>query len=111
MERDQYEVDRYLELAYALGVARGSADPTPFFFVSDAARERASVALSERGVAPEDPFVVVHAGTSQIMRWKGWGVERFEAVVRRLADRPGVKIVLVGAPDERAEQTPVIERL
>ena len=42
MERDQYEADRYLELAYALGVGRGSVDPTPFFHVSDAACEPAT---------------------------------------------------------------------
>jgi heptosyltransferase-2 len=111
MERDQYEAERYMELAYALGVERGSVDTRPFFHVSDAARDRALAALAERGVAPGDAFVAVHAGTSVVMRWKQWGLDRFEATILRLARRPGLKFVLVGAPDERAEQLPAIERL
>jgi ADP-heptose:LPS heptosyltransferase len=111
MERDQYEVDRYLELAYALGVDRGAADPRPFFFVSDDARRRAREVLVGRGFGPGDVYVAVHAGTSEVMRWKQWGLERFEAVVRRLAERPSIKFVLVGAPDERDEQADAIRRL
>ncbi len=111
MERDQYEVDRYLELAYALGVDRGSVDTRPYFYVSDAARERARAALAERGIGVGDPYVVVHAGTSVVMRWKQWGVDRFESVVRRLAERPALKFALVGAPEERAEQSQLVERL
>ena len=111
MQRDQYEVDRYLELAYALGIARGTVDETPRFHVTDAARERAIVALAERGVAPGTPILVVHAGTSEIMRWKQWGLDRFEAVVRRLVDETTATFVLVGASDEHAEQLPMIARL
>lgn len=112
MERDQYEVDRYLELAYALGVARERVDTRPFFVVSDDARERAAALLAERRIAPGDSFVAVHAGTSEVMRWKQWGLDRFERVVRELADsRAELKFVLVGAPDERAEQSAIVERL
>jgi ADP-heptose:LPS heptosyltransferase len=109
MERDQYEADRYLELAYAVGAERATGDTGLFFPVEDAARQRAGELLGDRTDAD---IVAVHAGTSEIMRWKQWGLERFEEVVRRLArERPEAAFVLVGAPDERAEQAPMIERL
>lgn len=112
MERDQYEVDRFLELAYALGVARGSVDSRPSLEIPDEARRLALELLASRGVAPEEPFVAVHAGTSEIMRWKQWGLDRFEEVVVSLArERPALKFVLVGAPDERDEQAAMIVRL
>ena len=109
MERDQYEADRYLELAYAVGAERGADDARLFFPVQEEARRRAGALLGGR---TGSEIVAVHAGTSEIMRWKQWGLERFEEVVRRLArERPEASFVLVGAPDERAEQAPMIERL
>lgn len=111
MERDQYEVDRYLELAYAVGVDRGSADARPFFHVTEQARAQASALLADRGLASHGALVAVHAGTSAVMRWKQWGIERFESVVRRLAERPDLAFAIVGAPDERDEQAGAIERL
>jgi ADP-heptose:LPS heptosyltransferase len=111
MERDQYEVDRYLELAYALGVESGTADPRPFFHVSEDSRRRASELLGERGLVGYGALVAVHAGTSEVMRWKQWGLDRFEAVVRRLAQRPDVAFALVGASDERDEQAGLIKGL
>ena len=111
MELDQYEVDRYLELAYALGVPRDDVDRGLFFRVSDEARARAAVLLAARGVDTHGALVAVHAGTSDVMRWKQWGIERFEAVVRRMAERDDLAFVLVGAPDERDEQLAVSRRL
>ena len=111
MQRDQYEVDRYLELAYALGVERGTVDERPFFHVSESARADAARLLAERGLAGRGPLVAVHAGTAAVMRGKQWGVDRFEAVVGRLAERPDLSFAIVGAPDERDEQSGAIERL
>ena len=112
MERDQYEVDRYLELAYALGVQRDSVDKRPSFRVTDDARTDARVALADRGIAPGALLVAVHAGTSHVMRWKQWGPERFGEVVERLAaERPELTFAFVGAPDERDEQMDVLRRL
>lgn len=111
MQRDQHEIDRYLELAFALGVERETVDPRPFFRVTADARTRASALLSEQGLEGTRVLVAVHAGTSRIMRWKQWGLDRFEAVVRELAAESAVAFVLVGAPDERAEQGGMIEHL
>ena len=111
MERDQHEIDRYLELAFALGVARDNIDDRPFIHVTPAARAVAAELLATRGVTDADTVVAVHAGTSEVMRWKQWGVERFEEAVRVAGREPGVKFVLVGAPDERSETEKTAERL
>lgn len=111
MERDQYEVDRYLELAFALGVDPSSVDRQPAVHVPEHARQRAAELLAERGIEQGDRFVAVHAGTSWVMTWKQWGLDRFEQVVERLSSTPGLKFVLVGAPDERESQSAMIARL
>jgi ADP-heptose:LPS heptosyltransferase len=111
MERDQYESDRYLELAYALGVERGATDSEPSLSVAVEARGRARTLLDELGVEVGTPYVVVHAGTSAVLSWKQWGVDRFESVVLSLAERRPHSFVLVGAPDERQSQASLVERL
>jgi ADP-heptose:LPS heptosyltransferase len=104
MARDEYEVDRYLALARALGCESPSG--ALFFDVTEDARARAKDLLVERGLAPGAAFVAVHAGTSDVMRWKNWGLEKFTRAILRIADaRPDLSFVLVGAPDERASQT------
>jgi ADP-heptose:LPS heptosyltransferase len=111
MERDQYEVDRYLELAYALGVAPAAVDRQPTVDVSERARLRAGDLLSASNIAPGDRFIAIHAGTSPVLAWKQWGLERFEEVVLGLARHADLKFALVGAPNERGEQADLIARL
>lgn len=112
MERDEHEVDRYLHLARAVGANDADIDPKPFFVVSAAAEAAAAELLTSRGIGTDAALVAVHAGTSEIMRWKQWGVSRFEQVVRELAAADAeLTFALVGAPDERAEQLTTIESL
>lgn len=112
MKKDQHEVDRYLELAAALGIDRDSVDPHPSFRVTDEARTEAQELLATRGMPEAARFIAVHAGTSEVMRWKQWGLDRFERVAIELAALyPSVTFVLVGAPDEKAEQLGLIGRL
>jgi heptosyltransferase I len=111
MERNQYESDRYLELVYALGVAHGLIDAEPSLTVSDEARNRARVLLDEHGVPSGVRYVVVHAGTSAVLSWKQWGVDRFESAVLQLAERRPHTFVLVGAPDERESQATLVDTL
>ncbi len=112
MERDEHEIDRYLHLARAVGATDEHIDPGLFFTIAPDARAAADRLLLGLGVAPGSALVAVHAGTSEVMRWKQWGVERFEEVVRELAAAdPTLTFALVGAPDERDEQLPTISRL
>lgn len=112
MERDEHEIDRYLHLARAVGATDEHIDPELFFAIAPDARAAADRLLAERGVAPGSTLIAIHAGTSEVMRWKQWGLERFELVVRELAAAdPALTFALVGAPDEREEQLPTIARL
>lgn len=112
MERDEHEIDRYLHLARAVGARDDDIDPEPFFRIPEAARDAVDRLLADRGALPGAALVAVHAGTSEVMRWKQWGVERFEQVVLKLAAAdPCLVFSLVGAPDEREEQLPSIARL
>src|SRR6185369_15930846 len=56
-------------------------------------------------------LVTVHAGTSDVLWWKQWGLEKFEEVVLQLAADPTLSFALVGAPDERESQARLVERL
>lgn len=112
MGEDEHEIDRYLHLARAVGAREEDIDPEPFFSIPEPARAEAARLLAERGAPSDAPLVAVHAGTSDVMRWKQWGVDRFEAVVERLAaDDVSLTFALVGSPDERREQEPSIARL
>lgn len=112
MELDEHEIDRYLHLARAVGATDEHIDPEPFFAIAPDARAAADRLLTDRGVAPGSALIAIHAGTSDVMRWKQWGLERFELVVRELAAAdPTLVFALVGAPDERDEQLSTISRL
>jgi heptosyltransferase-2 len=68
-------------------------------FVTDAEQARADALLSARGVPAGAPLVVLAPGASYGAS-KVWPPERFAAAGDALA-RAGVRVVLVGAPDER----------
>lgn len=110
MQRDEHEVDRYLHLARAVGARDEDIDPEPFFVVSAAANDEAAALLASKGCGTN--LVAVHAGTSVVMRWKQWGIDRFASVVQRLAaGDPSLTFVMVGAPDEREEQQATLDIL
>ncbi len=95
--RDRHAVDRYLDLArYAGGV--GGAVKFPIFFNY---REQETVfkLLADGGIGRDDGFVVV----APMARWetKLWGAERFGEAARKVVEGLGMKVVVVGGPNDR----------
>ena len=90
--RQMHAVDRYLLLARHIGLA----DPKSKNHLPVAAQTRETVRrrLIQRGLAPNEPFVVVSAHA----RWetKQWPPERFAEVLNHLHVATGARGVLVG---------------
>lgn len=89
-------VDRYLAPLTALGADADGLVPrlTP----SPARQAEADALLAANGLAPGG-FVAVHAGARTEPR--RWPPERFAAVLAEASARHGLKVALVGGPDER----------
>ncbi|MFQ5329676.1 MAG: glycosyltransferase family 9 protein [Thermodesulfobacteriota bacterium] len=95
--RDRHAVDRYLDLArYAGGV--GGAVKFPIFFTYRD-QERVFKLLADGGIGRSDGFVVV----APKARWetKLWGAERFGQVASDIVEGRGMKVVVVGGPNDR----------
>lgn len=93
----EHIVSRNLRLAGALGAEPGPEDSRPPDLpLGREARERAARLLGE---GPE-PWVAFHIGSPASQYGKLWPPERWGAVARGLCAARGVRVVLLGAPDE-----------
>lgn len=80
------------------------------YVVSAEEREQALALLREREVVA--PFAVVHPGAST--RLKEWELGRFATVARGLAQQWGMRIVVIGSPEEQeraGELTQLLQEL
>ena len=101
-DQEMHAVDRNYLFARSLGF-----DDVPVEFklpVTDAARVRARQMLSHSDSA----YALIAPGT----RWetKQWSAAGFAEVARRLANEQGLRIVLIGMPDERTIADDVASR-
>jgi len=87
-------VDQFLDVARFLG-APVSKVRFPLH-IPDDEEARARELLLEVGVAEEQPFIIVNPSEGGGGH-KGWGAERFAALLDALARDPGLPIVLVGS--------------
>ena len=91
-----HTVDSYLEPLKKLDVEAAGRDP--LIFVSRGNLEFSNHFLLERRIEKNDIVVGVHPGA----KWetKRWDAEKFARVCRRLAEKPGHKIMLLGDAEE-----------
>lgn len=68
------------------------------FDVRDADRERVAALLDEHGIGPDEPFACVQLGASE--ENKRWNEAHFAEMAKLLAQRHGMRIVLVGVKEE-----------
>ena len=92
----RHEVQRQLDLVRRVGWT--TADPRLRFAPGAAAQDSARALLMAAGLAPGEPYVVVHAGATAASR--RYPAERFGAVARELAQRAGHAIVFIGDAGE-----------
>ena len=86
-----------LDLGRAIGC--DTADATPVFCVSDAARASLRAKLGERGV--NEPYVVLHPTRGIAAARERWPIEPFAALARELGARLGARVVVTGANADR----------
>ncbi len=101
--RDTHHAEAFLGIAHALGCSVDDASPS--FHLDEATRGRAGELLRAAGLVDREPLVALHAGASKPPR--AWHADRFGALGRRLAERAGASLFLLGDPAER----PLLERI
>ncbi len=70
-------------------------------FPAPADRAHAAAVWDALGVRPTDAVVGLNTGAGRVFANKNWPAERFVALARRLVRRAGVRVALLGGPDER----------
>ena len=93
----RHQVDEYLGLLEAAGVSVTSR--TPRVAVSREAETFAGEVFLQHGIDPEEPVVGIQPG-AKFGATKLWPAERFAAAADELAESEGVRIVLLGSPEE-----------
>jgi lipopolysaccharide heptosyltransferase II len=104
MREDEHEVERYLDLASAVG-ANGINLSTAktFIHLTKSDREFASQFMSGLNMPPGTSILGVQPGTSLTMRWKQWPQDRYRHLIEMLLKaNPDVQIVLFGLASEAA---------
>lgn len=99
-----HEVEYNLDLIRALGLP---VSVTPFQIPRVVIEEADVLQLIEQqGVKPSEPFLVVHPWTSNPI--KQWPIVRFAELIRHLAGRLAIRVVVIGGVDERDQASAVL---
>ena len=96
---DTHHVEAFLGIARALGCRID--DPFPSFHLTEADRRSARELLDGAGLTGRAPLLAMHPGASKEPR--AWHADRFADLGRRLAERRGARIVLIGSAAERGQ--------
>lgn len=101
----EHFVDAYLGFARALGITTGHAEWNLPIAAADAAHAQALI-----GALPR-PLVAIQPAASKVER--GWPIERFAELIRKVAAQWGAGFVLTGGPTtaERALAAQLLHRL
>jgi ADP-heptose:LPS heptosyltransferase len=95
---DRNEVEYNFELLKPLGITQFSRKIE--FPLSEADKAGAQKILSEKGIAPGTPYVLVHPGSrGQARHWKA---EKYGQLLGHLCQIKGLRVVLTGEPDQSA---------
>ena len=94
---ETHHVQMFLGIARALGCP--IVDSFPSFHLRAEDRAGAASLLDAAGLAGHRPLVTFHPGASKEPR--AWHPDRFAALGRRMAERKGARIILLGSSGER----------
>ena len=123
--RNRHQTHDYLDLVIAAEHDCGLAlniekDITPSLTATAAHRTAATSLLQGHGIAPEsvchlssaisNPLIVLNTGATN-SRAKCWPADYFAALADRLIEQLNARIVLIGAPSERAQAEGVIAQM
>ncbi len=94
---DTHHVEVFLGIARALGCTIDNALPS--FHLNATDRAEAESLLNRAGISGLRPLVTFHPGASKEPR--AWHPDRFAALGRRLSERHGARVILLGSYGER----------
>ncbi|HYP26151.1 MAG TPA: lipopolysaccharide heptosyltransferase II [Blastocatellia bacterium] len=102
MREDEHEIERYLDLAAAAGAEPPALEESrTFIHLTEEDREFARNFFEPWAASGKTVMIGIQPGTSPTMRWKQWPIERYRALIERLAlERPDARIVLFGSAGE-----------
>ena len=102
MKKDQHEIDRYLELVYALGINKNDIDKNTTFYLDEGDKQFALYFFRNNEIEFEKEMVIsVQMGTSPTMRWKQWDLDKYSELCDKILDFPNTKIIFLGSPNEK----------
>jgi ADP-heptose:LPS heptosyltransferase len=102
----RHEAEYCLTVAAAVGAPVSSPLPGPA--LADLGWENEE---RKRAVSPDGPVVALHLGSGSYSRARRWPLDRYVALAHVLRQEFGVRIVLVGGPDDDDLDTQFIEAL
>ncbi len=101
-----HESTYWLRVVAAMPGGRPARQPLaepdrPIFNLTDEAQDRADALLRSRGLTPGDRMLAIHPGSGAYSVARRWFPDRFAVVADTLAERHGLRVVLLGNADER----------
>ncbi len=103
----QYPIDYQVALITKMGAAFDR--PQPVVHLSAESRANAARILTQNGIAPEDPYCIVHPGSRRI--YNRWSSDDFAHVVTALHSEYGLKVVLTCGPGEEEQVRAVTDKI
>lgn len=101
MAEAQHEVDRYFNLARALGVPEELLNLHPFMYVGSGDKEHVNKYLSSNNISSNSLVIGIQMGTSPTMRWKQWQPARYRELIIKLQESlPNAYFLMLGSKNE-----------
>jgi len=97
MKNNQHEINRYIELVYALGVSKQTIDKRPFIQIDSYDINFAKKFISSHDVNSRDKIISIQLGTGPKARWKQWNLDKYRKLCDKLLDLPNIKVILLGS--------------
>lgn len=102
MKEEQHEIDRYLELVYALKINENDIDRKPFFYLGKKDIQFALNFMKSNRIDIEKNLIIsVQMGTSPNMRWKQWSLKKYRELCDRILELPNTVVMFHGSYSER----------
>jgi len=99
--RGIHDVEQNLRLLTLLGV-QPDLNEAPRFHVRDGDRSQARELLEDVGIADDQPFVAIHAGSARtiLAQAKRWPTQKYAQLIEGVAREMQMQLVLLEGPDE-----------
>lgn len=106
-DKGLHEAQRILSLLTPLEIDVEEIDKTPLLEISSEIVKRAETILNDVGISARDKIVALAPGS--VWGTKRWTAEGYAALVDRLMETVGIKVILIGSPAERETGNAILQ--